>query len=130
MSTAFLVQLAVSAALVGVMVAVAALARIPRPAPPLDDAGFRRMLAVEFPEHSPEAVWISSDGAVGIARDGDAALIAYRLGDGYVTRDMDWRQLATAQRTEAGVRLRFGGAAGGTAQVAWPGSAPWPPARR
>ena len=129
MSTAFLVQLAVSAVLVGVMVAVASLARIPRPAPPLDDAGFRQVLAVEFPERRPDAVWLSSDGAVGIARAGDAALIAYRLGDGYVTRDLNWGQLAAAPRTGEGVRLRFGGPAGGTAQVAWPGDAPWPPVR-
>jgi len=125
----FLIQLGVSAAFIAVMVAVTAAARIPRATPALDEAALRHLLSDDYPERWPESVWLSPDGRVGLAAAGDAALIAFRLGDGYVTRDLPWADLARARRTDAEVRLPFGGPGGGEARLSWPGGAPWPPER-
>jgi hypothetical protein len=129
MPTAFLLQLGISAAFIAVMVAVTAVARIPRTTPPLDEAALRRLLRDDYPEVSPDALWISRDGRGGVAAAGDAALIAFPLGDGYVTRDMPWADLSRAGRTDTGVRLRFPGPGGGDARLNWSGETPWPPER-
>ena len=62
MNDAFFVQLALSAAAVGVLVAVAAWAKIAKPVGPLDEHKARLLLAEEFPARTVEAVWIASDG--------------------------------------------------------------------
>jgi hypothetical protein len=129
MSPSFLLQLGISAAFIAVMVAVTAVARIPRATPPLDDTALRRLLAEDYPETVPEAVWISRDGQAGLAASGGAALVAYRLGDGYVTRDLPWADLGRARRTDRGVELLFTGPGGGVAHLIWPSAVPWPPER-
>jgi hypothetical protein len=129
MSPPFLLQLAISAAFIAVMVAVTALARIPRATPPLDDTSLLRLLAEDYPETVPEAVWISPDGRAGLAAAGEAALVAFRLGDGYVTRDLPWADLGGVRRTDRGVEISFTGPGGGAAQLIWPDAVPWPPER-
>jgi hypothetical protein len=96
-----LIQLFGSAMAVGLLVAVAAWARIARQTPPLDDGRARALLAVEFPDEPVEALWIAADGAGLVARSSDRALVAWRKGDGYVARDMAWTA-ALAARADRG----------------------------
>jgi len=98
---ALLIQLLGSAVAVSLLVAIAAWARIPRPTPPLDAAGARALLAVEFPDDRVDTLWIAADGAGLIARSGERALVAWRKGDGYVARDLAW-SAAMAARTHKG----------------------------
>lgn len=128
MTFAFLMQLILSVTFIAVMVGVTALARIPRPAPALDEALLRRLLADDYPDTAPGDVWLSTDGAAGLARHGDLALIAWRLGDSYVTRDLAWDMLSKARREGRQVIVGFAGPAGGAACFDWPVDAAWPPA--
>jgi len=125
----FLLQLGVSAGFIVLMVVLAAVAKIPRATPSLDDAALRRLLADDFPEQVPDRTWIAGDGQAGLAAAGKTALVAFRLGDGYVTRDLPWSDLIRAHRTPEGIQLLFNGPGGGLARLAWPGEAPWPPER-
>jgi hypothetical protein len=95
MDQEFAIRFAVSLTSIGAMVALAAWARIPRPCATLDSNEARRLLAVEFPDLSIQGLWLASDGAV--ARSGDQALVLFRLGDGYVSRAMDWSQALKAR---------------------------------
>ncbi|HRD27664.1 MAG TPA: hypothetical protein PLO65_05125, partial [Caulobacter sp.] len=67
---ATIIQLAVSGALVGLMIAVAGWARIARPVAPLDEATARAVLAAEFPDLTADLLWIAGDGAGAVARAG------------------------------------------------------------
>ncbi|MDB5455049.1 MAG: hypothetical protein JWP92_634 [Caulobacter sp.] len=108
MDKALLIQLLGSAAAVAVLVALAAWAGIPRPAPRLDADAARRLLAAEFPDHAPpKGVWISADGVAAVARAGDDALILWRLGDGYVARLAPWSAAAEARVQGGRVRLKL-----------------------
>jgi hypothetical protein len=119
---ALLIQLLGSAVAVAVLVALAAWAGIPRPAPRLDAAEARRLLAEEFPDHHPQAVWISADGIGAVARAGDEALILWRLGDGYISRLAPWSAAAEAKVHAGRVRLQLADAMPGLAVDgdAWP----------
>lgn len=90
MDKALLIQLGGSLAGVILLVAFAAWIGVARATPPLDTESARALLAIEFPDHRPDAVWIAADGAGLIARQGDVALVLYRRGDGYVARDLPW----------------------------------------
>jgi hypothetical protein len=91
MNEAFFVQLALSAAAVGVLVGLAAWARIARPAGPLDEAKARALLAEEFPTRTIDAVWVAADGAGALARSGGLALVLCRVGDGFAARQIPFR---------------------------------------
>jgi hypothetical protein len=121
---ALIIQLLGSAVAVSLLVAVAAWGRIPRPTPPLDDAAARALLAVEFPDHPIESLWIAADGAGLIARSGGEALILWRKGDGYVARNAPWTQALAAQAVNGRLTLKL---ADGRPRFALSDGA-WPPA--
>ena len=116
-----------SAVAVGLMVAVAAWARIARSTAPLDAASARALLAAEFPDRSPTFTWISADGAGLVARDGDQALVLYRLGDSWVARTLRWEDALAAPVRGGVVRLPLRDPAAPVARLAVSGVNPWPP---
>jgi hypothetical protein len=123
-NTAYLIQLAVSATAVGLMIGLAAWATRGRGAPPLDEAEARRWLADEFPGRKVEALWIAADGLGALAKSGDRALILTRVGDGYAARQIDWAK-ALAARSEGGlVRIALADVTAPRAVLALPA---WPP---
>lgn len=103
---ALLIQLSGSAAAVVLLVGLAAWAGVPRPAPPLDPAGARALLAQEFPDDRIEALWIAADRAGAVARSGDLALVLWRKGDGYVARAAPLAEALNAAVARGRVRLR------------------------
>jgi hypothetical protein len=122
-----LIQLIGSAVAVAAMVGLAAWARIPRPAPALDDQSARHLLDLDYPGHHIDAVWIAADGQGAIARSGDHALILAQLGDSWVTRDMAW-EAAIASPIQGGrIRLRTADPAAPKLSLAVSGVTPWPP---
>lgn len=116
-----------SALAVAMMVAVAAWARIARPAPPLDEASARAMLAAEFPDHAPDLLWIAADGCGVIARDDARALVLFRLGDSWVARTLAWEDAIKAPVRGGKLRLRLRDPAAPLATLAVSGVNPWPP---
>lgn len=124
---AVLLQLTASAVLVAFMILVAGLARIARPAAPLDEASARTLLAGEFPDLSPDYLWIAGDGAGVIARAGEDALVVYRLGDSWVARAMPWRLALMAPVKRGKVLLKLRDPAAPLARLTVSGVNPWPP---
>lgn len=124
---ATLVQLAVSGALVALMIVVAGWARIARPVAPLDEATARTLLAGEFPDLDPDYLWIAGDGAGVIARAGEDALVVYRLGDSWVARAMPWRLALIAPVVRGKVLLKLRDPAAPMARLTVSGVNPWPP---
>lgn len=122
-----LIILAASAAAVGLMVAIAAWARIARPTAPLDEARARDLLATEFPDSRPTVLWIAADRTGLIARDGDRALVLYRLGDSWVARTLSWQDALSAPVVRGVVRLKLRDPAAPVAKLAVDGADPWPP---
>lgn len=122
--------LAGSAVAVAFMVAVAGWARIARPTPPLDDAAARALLADEFPDHRPDAPWLAADGRGAVARAGEAALVVFRLGDGWVSRSLPWASALTAPVRGGKVHFKLDDPACPRARLAVSGVNPWPPAGR
>jgi len=102
-----LIQLGGSLAGVVLLVALAAWLGVARPTPPLDTEAARALLAIEFPDHRPDAVWIAADGAGLIARDGTLALVLYRRGDGYVARDLPWSMIVALKPTNGRLKVRL-----------------------
>ena len=124
MDKALLIQLLGSAVAVGLLVALAAWARIARSTPSLDAEAARVLLAVEFPDDRIDVLWIAADGAGLVARSGARGLVAWRKGDGYVARDLPF-SLAMAPTGAGGVlRLKTGD---GVARLALKDGAAWPP---
>lgn len=122
-----LLQLAISAGLVVLMIAVAGWARIARPVAPLDEPAARALLAAEFPDSTPDFIWIAGDGAGAIARAGGDALVVYRLGDSWVARSMAWRRALEAPVQRGRVLLRLRDPAAPVARLTVSGVNPWPP---
>ena len=106
MDKALLIQLGGSVVAVVLLVALAAWMGVARATPPLDAASARALLAQEFPDHRPDAVWIAADGAGIIARAGDLALVLWRRGDGYVARDLPWSAVAALKPTHGRLAVR------------------------
>lgn len=106
MDKALLIQLGGSVVAVILLVAFAAWMGVARSTPPLDAESARALIAVEFPDHRPDAVWISADGAGLIARAGALALILWRRGDGYVARDLPWSAVAALEPTNGRLTVR------------------------
>ncbi len=89
---AYLIQTAGSAAAVGVLIAIAAWAKIAKPAAPLNEARARALLQDEFPGRQVDRLWVANDGRGALARSGASALILCEVGDGYVARHIPWAQ--------------------------------------
>jgi hypothetical protein len=104
MEMALLVQFLGSAVAVALLVGLAAWAGVRRPTPALDEAAARALLAYDFPDEEPQKVWLTEDGAA--ARAGEAALILYRLGDGYVARRTAWTKALARRLSQPGWSAR------------------------
>jgi len=126
-SNPLLLQFGGSAVAVALMVAIAAWARISRPVSQLDPSMARTLLAVDYPDLTPDVVWISADGAGAIARAGKDALILYRLGDSWVTRHMPWEKALSAPIRSGCIRLKLSDPSAPLARLAVSGINPWPP---
>lgn len=116
-----------SAVAVALMVAVAAWARIARPSPALEPGSAAALLAAEFPDHKPTFTWIAADGAGLVARDGEQALVLYRLGDSWVARTLPWDDALKATVRGGKLRLKLRDPAAPIAKLAVSGVNPWPP---
>jgi len=121
---AFFVQLALSAAAVGVLIALAAWAKIAKPVGPLDDHRARAILAEEFPGRTIDAVWIASDGAGALAKSGALALVLCRVGDGFAARQIPWGQAVSATFKNGRLSINLADIAAPTATITLPS---WPP---
>ena len=106
------------------MTLLAAWATRGRGAPPLDEAGARRLLAEEFPDRRPEALWLAADGRGVIARAGDRALVLARMGDGYLAREVAWSAALSAQVRDGRLTLPLREPGAPRAVLAF---AAWPP---
>lgn len=122
-----LLKLAISAGFVVFMIIAAGLARIARPVAPLDESTARALLAAEFPDRTPDLLWIAGDGAGAVGRAGAEALVVYRLGDGWVARTMSWRTALGAPVKRGKVLLKLRDPAAPMARLAVSGVNPWPP---
>ena len=124
MNDAFFVQLALSAAAVGVLVAIAAWAKIAKPVGPLDEHKARALLAQEVPGRTVDAVWIASDGCGAMAKSGGLALVICRVGDGFALRQIPWPQAVAATFKNGRLRINLDDVAAPTAVIAFTS---WPP---
>lgn len=122
-----LIKLAASAGFVVFMIIVAGLARIARPVAPLDESSARDLLAAEFPDRTPDLLWVAGDGAGVVARAGADALVLYRLGDSWVARTMPWRLALAAPVRRGKILLKLRDPAAPMARLAVSGVTPWPP---
>jgi hypothetical protein len=107
-----------------VLVGLAALARLARPTPPLDEAAARTLLGDDFPEAQIDRIWLAGDGSAALARSGARALYLFRLGDAWVARDLAWTEAADAPVRGGRLHLRL---AGVSPRLARPVLAGWPP---
>lgn len=124
MSAAYLIQFAVSAGAVGLMVALAAWATRGRGAAPLDEAAARAWLVDEFPSLPIEGLWLADDGRGAVARSGEWALVLSRMGDGYAARRLPWSLALAARPQDGRLTLRLADVAAPRAVLAM---AAWPP---
>lgn len=124
MSQGFFIQLAASGAAIGLLIALAAWARIARPIDPLNDAKARALLADEFPGRTLDAVWVAQDGAGALAKSGGLALVVCRLGDGFVARQIPWAQALQASFRDGRLSVDLADVAAPRAVIALPA---WPP---
>ena len=124
MDDAFFVQMALSAAAVGLLVAIAAWAKIAQPVGPLDEHKARALLAQEFPTRTVEAVWIASDGCGALAKSNGLALVICRVGDGFALRQIPWPQAVAATFKDGKLSIDLRDVAAPTAVIALPS---WPP---
>ena len=124
MDDAFFVQMALSATAVGLLVALAAWAKIARPIGPLDEHKARALLAEEFPTRTVEAVWIASDGCGALAKSNGLALVICRVGDGFALRQIPWPQAVAATFKDGKLSIDLRDVAAPTAVIALPS---WPP---
>lgn len=121
---ALLIQFAVSAVAVALMVALAAWGTRGRARPALDEASARRWLADEFPGRAIDGLWLASDGKGAIAKSGDDALVLSRMGVGYAARRVAWVKAEAATVKDGRVRIRLADVAAPRAVLAM---AAWPP---
>ncbi len=124
MNAAALIQLAISAVAVALMVGLAAWMTHGRAAPPLDDAEARRWLADEFPDLAIEGLWLAADGKGAVARSGDQALVLNRVGDGYAARRLPWAKACAARVKDGRVVIALSDPGAPRAALAF---AAWPP---
>jgi hypothetical protein len=120
----FLFQLAGSAVAVGALVALAAWAKIARPAGPLDDARARALLADEFPGRNLDGLWVATDGAGALAKSGGLALVLCQVGDGWAARQIPWAQAMAASFKNGRLSVDLADVAAPRAVISLPA---WPP---
>ncbi len=96
MEEGYLIQFVGSAAAIAVLTLIAAWARIPRKAPPLDEAAVRALIAVDEPDIALESVWIDAPGRTAVARAGGEGVVLFRVGDCFAVRTMPWNEVASA----------------------------------
>jgi len=123
--TAFWTQFAISFAAIGLMIALAAWAKIARPQPGLTPDQARKLISLDFPTLDLDLVWIADDGHGAIARSGDQALLLFAVGDSYATRCVGWKTLSQAEAKAGLVRLDLHEFDAPLAQFAVSGA--WPP---
>jgi hypothetical protein len=123
--TAFWTQFAISFAAIGLMIALAAWAKIARPQPALTPDQARKLISLDFPTLDLDLVWIADDGRGAIARSGDQALLLFAVGDSYATRCVGWRTLSQAEAKAGQVRLDLHEFEAPMAKFAVSGA--WPP---
>jgi hypothetical protein len=123
-SIALLIQFAVSAVAVALMVGLAAWATRGRGAPPLDEATARRWLADEFPGQAIEGLWVAADGKGAVAKSGDLALVLTRMGNGYAARKIAWARAVAARHQDGRIRIPLADIAAPRAVLAMTA---WPP---
>ena len=124
--TAFWIRFAVSFAAIGLMIALAAWAKIARPQPGLTPEQARKLIVLDFPSARLSTLWIADDGHGAVAREGDQALLLFAVGDSYVTRVVAWSSLSDAQTKAGQVQLNLHEFDAPVAQFAVSGA--WPPA--
>lgn len=124
MDEAYFVQLALSGAAVGVLVGIAAWAKIAKPAGPLDEARTRSLFENEFPGRRLDAVWVSSDGAGALAKSAGMALVICPVGDGFAARQIPWGQAISATFTNGKLCVDLADVAAPRATLSFPS---WPP---
>lgn len=121
---AFLIQTAGSAVAVGLLVALAAWAKIAKPMPPLSDARARALFAEEFPGKTLDRLWVTTDGRGALARSGASALVLCEVGDAYVARHIPWAQALAATFRDGVLKLDLADVAAPRARLAFDS---WPP---
>ena len=122
-----IIQLMGSAVAIAAMVALAAWAKIPRPSGPLDENTARALLALDYPDHDIDSLWLAADGAGAVARSQHVAIVVSRLGDSWVTRDLPWAQAIAAPIHSGQVRFRLTDPSAPRLSLAVSGVNPWPP---
>jgi hypothetical protein len=121
---AFAVQLAGSGVAVALLVALSAWARIARPSPPLTEGRARALLGEDFPGRTISNLWIAIDGAGALGRSGASALVLWRAGDGYVSRNIPWAQALSASFKDGRLTLDMDDQEAPQAHLAFDA---WPP---
>lgn len=124
MTQAFLIQFAMSAGAVMVLVALAAWAKIAKPMTPLDDGRARKLLMEEFPGRVIDRIWVAVDGRGALAKSGASALVLCEVGDGYVARHIPWAQAVSSSFRDGVVKLDLSDVAAPLARIALQS---WPP---
>jgi hypothetical protein len=129
MTAAFLIQTLISLLALAGLVGLAAWLGSPRDKDPLTEERARALFAEDFPNTAIAAVWIASDGASALGRAGDEALIAYRVGDGFVLRSTPWSRLSHAVVANGRAVLKLDDVAAPKAVFNLGEGADWPPHR-
>lgn len=124
MDKAFLIQFTGSMTAVAILVALAAMARIGRPSPGLDEARARTLLGEDFPDRNIDQLWIAREGRGALARSGACALILIQVGDGYAARRLSWGQASSAMFRNGRLNIRLDEMAAPRAVLAFDN---WPP---
>ncbi|MCG9916247.1 MAG: hypothetical protein MH112_07815 [Phenylobacterium sp.] len=109
---------------VAILVALAALARIGRPSPGLDEARARTLLGEDFPDRNIDQLWIAREGRGALARSGACALVLIQVGDGYAARRLSWGQASSAMFRNGRLNIRLDEMAAPRAVLAFDN---WPP---
>ncbi len=107
MDAAYLIQFAISAIAVAIMVGITAWATQGRNAAPLDEAAARRWFKDEFPSRQLDGLWIAEDGKGAIARSGEDALLLSRMGVGFVARRVPWSKAIAIKAEEGLLEIRL-----------------------
>jgi hypothetical protein len=129
MTAAFLIQTLISLLALAGLVGLAAWLGLPRDKEPLTEDRARTLFAEDFPDTSVAAVWIAPDGASALGHAGDQALMAYRVGDGFVLRSAPWSRLSRAAVANGRAVLSLDDVAAPKAVFNLGEGADWPPHR-
>lgn len=104
----YLVQIALTAAAFGVLIAVSTWARGASPDTPLTRERARELILARFPGRKVEAMWVAVDGRGAVARSGVMALVLYQQAGRPILRQMPWPMVLAATARDGLVRLELG----------------------